>query len=68
MNRFRDVPPTRRTSTPDLIAELGKIQKLAGDAHRAVVDGRATTGLSSLKKIEHRAADAVRHAREDALA
>lgn len=48
-------------STPDLVATLREIQRIAVTSARSLRDGSATNGASALAKIELAARDAVRH-------
>lgn len=53
--------------TVDLVGELQAIEQLARNARAALSDGSAVNGQSALKRIEDRARDAARYAREDEL-
>lgn len=52
--------------TPDLVGELDRIVEEAREARRKLAAGHALTGRSALRRIEERAMDAARHAREHA--
>lgn len=53
--------------TVDLVGELQAIEQLARNARAAIANGEAVNGNSALGRIELRARDAARYAREDEL-
>lgn len=48
----------------DLLGTLAEIEQLARQTQANIAAGSATSGVSGLKKIQERASDARRHARE----
>lgn len=55
--------PDRPTSV-DLLAELDELAAMARAGIRKLAAGEAVNGVSTLQKIENRAKDAARHARD----
>lgn len=50
---------------PDLLAALDELAGVARRAQQSLEDGTSLNGRGALQKIQHRASDVARHARED---
>lgn len=54
-----------RDTTVDLLAELDALADMANEARKQIAAGYASTGSSALQRIQYRATDAARWAREE---
>lgn len=61
-------PPSRDTSTVDLVAELDALAAMAEEARRRLAAGMSLNGATALARIQHRASDAARWARNERTA